>query len=118
MSESLKQSPSHSRAGKRRGEFTSAAKGRHGFEESGNVIFSVFLSTSACNFIREGEPLFLELSKEKNPNNSWHSPRSALPLCALQKIREMEIIDKKRSEEVKEIMTKDFPSGNKSGLFN
>ncbi|XP_040516591.1 UPF0193 protein EVG1 isoform X1 [Gallus gallus] len=35
-----------------------------------------------------------------------------------QKIREMEIIDKKRSEEVKEIMTKDFPSGNKSGLFN
>jgi len=30
----------------------------------------------------------------------------------------MEIIDKKRSEEVKEIMTKDFPSGNKSGLFN
>ncbi|POI33104.1 hypothetical protein CIB84_003145 [Bambusicola thoracicus] len=35
-----------------------------------------------------------------------------------QKIREMEIIDKKRSEEVKEIMTKDLPSGNKSGLFN
>lgn len=35
-----------------------------------------------------------------------------------QKIREMEITDKKRSEEVKEIMTKDFPSGNKSGLFN
>ncbi|NXN14553.1 EVG1 protein, partial [Indicator maculatus] len=31
-----------------------------------------------------------------------------------QKIREMEIIDKKRSEEVRESMTKDFPSGNKS----
>ncbi|NXU79179.1 EVG1 protein, partial [Oreotrochilus melanogaster] len=31
-----------------------------------------------------------------------------------QKIREMEIIDKKRSEEMKEIMTKDFPGGNKS----
>ncbi|NXC43978.1 EVG1 protein, partial [Penelope pileata] len=31
-----------------------------------------------------------------------------------QKMREMEIIDKKRSEEVKELMTKDFPSGNKS----
>ncbi|XP_071586707.1 UPF0193 protein EVG1 isoform X1 [Heliangelus exortis] len=31
-----------------------------------------------------------------------------------QKIREMEIIDKKRSEEMKEIMTKDFPDGNKS----
>ncbi|XP_072196682.1 UPF0193 protein EVG1 [Excalfactoria chinensis] len=35
-----------------------------------------------------------------------------------QKIREMEIIDKKRSEEVKEIVTKDFPSGNKSGLLD
>uniref|UniRef100_A0A8C9EWV5 Chromosome 22 open reading frame 23 n=1 Tax=Pavo cristatus TaxID=9049 RepID=A0A8C9EWV5_PAVCR len=35
-----------------------------------------------------------------------------------QKIQEMEIIDKKRSEEVKEIMTKDFPSGNKSGLLD
>ncbi|XP_015718410.1 UPF0193 protein EVG1 [Coturnix japonica] len=35
-----------------------------------------------------------------------------------QKIREMEIIDKKRSEEVKEIMTKDFPIGNKSGLLD
>lgn len=31
-----------------------------------------------------------------------------------QKMREMEIIDKKRSEEMKEIMTKDFPGGNKS----
>ncbi|KFO87500.1 UPF0193 protein EVG1, partial [Buceros rhinoceros silvestris] len=31
-----------------------------------------------------------------------------------QKMREMEIIDKKRSEEVREIMTKDFPCGNKS----
>ncbi|NXI66711.1 EVG1 protein, partial [Anseranas semipalmata] len=31
-----------------------------------------------------------------------------------QKMREMEIIDKKRSEEVREIMTKDFPDGNKS----
>ncbi|NXJ49820.1 EVG1 protein, partial [Spizaetus tyrannus] len=30
-----------------------------------------------------------------------------------QKMREMEIIDKKRSEEMKEIMTKDFPGGNK-----
>ncbi|NXN30239.1 EVG1 protein, partial [Nycticryphes semicollaris] len=28
-----------------------------------------------------------------------------------QKMREMEIIDKKRSEEMREIMTKDFPSG-------
>ncbi|OXB60865.1 hypothetical protein ASZ78_014417 [Callipepla squamata] len=35
-----------------------------------------------------------------------------------QKMREMEIIDKKRSEEVKEIMTKDFPSGNKRGLLD
>ncbi|NXN95913.1 EVG1 protein, partial [Rhinopomastus cyanomelas] len=32
-----------------------------------------------------------------------------------QKIREMEIIDKKRSEEMREIMTKDFPGENKSG---
>ncbi|CAN0055241.1 unnamed protein product [Bubo scandiacus] len=31
-----------------------------------------------------------------------------------QKMREMEIIDKKRSEERREIMTKDFPGGNKS----
>ncbi|KAM9637654.1 UPF0193 protein EVG1 isoform 1-T1 [Morphnus guianensis] len=31
-----------------------------------------------------------------------------------QKMREMEIIDKKRSEEMKEIMTKDFSGGNKS----
>ncbi|XP_010014456.1 PREDICTED: UPF0193 protein EVG1 [Nestor notabilis] len=31
-----------------------------------------------------------------------------------QKMREMEILDKKRSEEMKEIMTKDFPGGNKS----
>ncbi|XP_035195403.1 UPF0193 protein EVG1 isoform X1 [Oxyura jamaicensis] len=31
-----------------------------------------------------------------------------------QKMREMEIIDKKRSEEVRETMTKDFPAGNKS----
>ncbi|KAM6416859.1 UPF0193 protein EVG1 [Pluvialis apricaria] len=29
-----------------------------------------------------------------------------------QKMREMEIIDKKRSEEMREIMTKDFPGGN------
>ncbi|NXM73380.1 EVG1 protein, partial [Serilophus lunatus] len=31
-----------------------------------------------------------------------------------QKMHEMEIIDKKRSEEITEIMTKDFPGGNKS----
>ncbi|NXC71008.1 EVG1 protein, partial [Anhinga anhinga] len=31
-----------------------------------------------------------------------------------QKMREMEIIDKKRSEEIREIMTKDIPGGNKS----
>ncbi|NXR09025.1 EVG1 protein, partial [Semnornis frantzii] len=31
-----------------------------------------------------------------------------------QKIREMEIIDKKRSEEIGASMTKDFPGGNKS----
>ncbi|NXC15415.1 EVG1 protein, partial [Corythaeola cristata] len=31
-----------------------------------------------------------------------------------QKMHEMEIIDKKRSEEMREIMTKDLPSGNKS----
>ncbi|NXL90090.1 EVG1 protein, partial [Alectura lathami] len=31
-----------------------------------------------------------------------------------QKMREMEILDKKRSEEVKEIMTEDFPSRNKT----
>ncbi|XP_010287075.1 PREDICTED: UPF0193 protein EVG1, partial [Phaethon lepturus] len=31
-----------------------------------------------------------------------------------EKMREMEIIDKKRSEELREIMTKDFPAGNKS----
>ncbi|KAM6090031.1 UPF0193 protein EVG1 [Theristicus caerulescens] len=31
-----------------------------------------------------------------------------------QKMREMEIIDKKRSEEMKEIMAKDIPGGNKS----
>ncbi|XP_075283821.1 UPF0193 protein EVG1 isoform X2 [Opisthocomus hoazin] len=30
-----------------------------------------------------------------------------------QKMHEMEIIDKKRSEEMREIMTKDFPGGNK-----
>ncbi|NXP19357.1 EVG1 protein, partial [Scytalopus superciliaris] len=33
-----------------------------------------------------------------------------------QKMREMEIIDKKRSEEMRKIMTKDFPGGNKSDL--
>ncbi|NWV08723.1 EVG1 protein, partial [Ptilonorhynchus violaceus] len=33
-----------------------------------------------------------------------------------QKMHEMEIIDKKRSEEMRRIMTKDFPSGNKSNL--
>ncbi|NWH63529.1 EVG1 protein, partial [Geococcyx californianus] len=31
-----------------------------------------------------------------------------------QKMHEMEIIDKKRSEAVRDIMTKDFPGGNKS----
>ncbi|XP_009646132.1 UPF0193 protein EVG1 isoform X1 [Egretta garzetta] len=31
-----------------------------------------------------------------------------------QKMREMEIIDKKRSKEIREIMTKDIPGGNKS----
>ncbi|NWQ81293.1 EVG1 protein, partial [Columbina picui] len=31
-----------------------------------------------------------------------------------QKMREMEILDKARSEEMREIMTKDFPGGNKS----
>ncbi|NXL33397.1 EVG1 protein, partial [Glaucidium brasilianum] len=31
-----------------------------------------------------------------------------------QKMREMEIIDKKRSDKMREIMTKDFPGGNKS----
>ncbi|NXG54130.1 EVG1 protein, partial [Hemiprocne comata] len=31
-----------------------------------------------------------------------------------QKMCEMEIIDKKRSEEMRQIMTKDFPGGNKS----
>ncbi|NXI53862.1 EVG1 protein, partial [Chloroceryle aenea] len=31
-----------------------------------------------------------------------------------QKMREMEIIDKKRSEEMRETMTKDFPGGNKT----
>ncbi|NXV70652.1 EVG1 protein, partial [Atlantisia rogersi] len=31
-----------------------------------------------------------------------------------QKMREMEIIDKKKSEEMREIMTKDIPGGNKS----
>ncbi|NXH19250.1 EVG1 protein, partial [Bucco capensis] len=30
-----------------------------------------------------------------------------------QKMREMEIIDKRRSEETRELMTKDFPAGNK-----
>ncbi|NWI92455.1 EVG1 protein, partial [Pitta sordida] len=33
-----------------------------------------------------------------------------------QKMHEMEIIDKKRSEEVRKIMTEDFPGGNKSNL--
>ncbi|NWI59827.1 EVG1 protein, partial [Calyptomena viridis] len=33
-----------------------------------------------------------------------------------QKMHEMEIIDKKRSEEIRKIMTKDFPDGNKSNL--
>ncbi|KFP33566.1 UPF0193 protein EVG1, partial [Colius striatus] len=31
-----------------------------------------------------------------------------------QKLREMELLDKKRSEEMSEILTKDFPGGNKS----
>ncbi|NWW77907.1 EVG1 protein, partial [Climacteris rufus] len=35
-----------------------------------------------------------------------------------QKIHEMEIIDKKRSEEMRKIMTKDFPGGNKSNLHD
>ncbi|KAM6301674.1 LOW QUALITY PROTEIN: UPF0193 protein EVG1 [Podargus strigoides] len=35
-----------------------------------------------------------------------------------QKMREMEIIDKKRSEEMREIMPKDFPGGNKSDPHN
>ncbi|NXL10130.1 EVG1 protein, partial [Mesembrinibis cayennensis] len=35
-----------------------------------------------------------------------------------QKMHEMEIIDKKRSEEMKEIMAKDIPGGNKSDLHN
>ncbi|NXG05294.1 EVG1 protein, partial [Sakesphorus luctuosus] len=33
-----------------------------------------------------------------------------------QKMHEMEIIDKKRSEEIRKIMTKDFPGGNKPDL--
>ncbi|NXF02647.1 EVG1 protein, partial [Smithornis capensis] len=33
-----------------------------------------------------------------------------------QKMHEMEIIDKKRSEEIRKIMTKDFPAENKSNL--
>ncbi|KAJ7425885.1 hypothetical protein WISP_20862 [Willisornis vidua] len=33
-----------------------------------------------------------------------------------QKLHEMEIIDKKRSEEIRKIMTKDFPDGKKSDL--
>ncbi|NWR33437.1 EVG1 protein, partial [Tachuris rubrigastra] len=33
-----------------------------------------------------------------------------------QKMHEMEIIDKKRSEEIRKMMTKDFPGGNKSDL--
>lgn len=46
------------------------------------MIFSVFLSTSACNFIREGEPLFLELSKEKKPKQLLaFSSLSPSPLC-------------------------------------
>uniref|UniRef100_A0A8C5TCS2 Chromosome 22 open reading frame 23 n=1 Tax=Malurus cyaneus samueli TaxID=2593467 RepID=A0A8C5TCS2_9PASS len=35
-----------------------------------------------------------------------------------QKMHEMEIIDKKRSEEMRKIMTKDFPGGNKSNLHD
>ncbi|XP_075011556.1 UPF0193 protein EVG1 isoform X1 [Calonectris borealis] len=35
-----------------------------------------------------------------------------------QKMREMEIIDKKRSEEMREIMTKDIPGGNKSDPYD
>ncbi|NXU82422.1 EVG1 protein, partial [Xiphorhynchus elegans] len=35
-----------------------------------------------------------------------------------QKMHEMEIIDKKRSEEIRQIMTKDFPGGNKSNLHD
>uniref|UniRef100_A0A8C4U2A7 Chromosome 22 open reading frame 23 n=1 Tax=Falco tinnunculus TaxID=100819 RepID=A0A8C4U2A7_FALTI len=35
-----------------------------------------------------------------------------------QKMREMEIIDKKRSEEMREIMAKDFPGGKKSDPYN
>ncbi|NWV36717.1 EVG1 protein, partial [Grantiella picta] len=35
-----------------------------------------------------------------------------------QKMHEMEIIDKKRSEEMRQIMTKDFCGGNKSNLHN
>lgn len=33
-------------------------------------------------------------------------------------MREMEIIDKKRSEEMREVMTKDIPGGNKSDPHN
>ncbi|XP_027570925.1 UPF0193 protein EVG1 [Pipra filicauda] len=35
-----------------------------------------------------------------------------------QKMHEMEIIDKKRSEEIRKMMTKDFPGGNKSDLHD
>ncbi|NXA06716.1 EVG1 protein, partial [Sapayoa aenigma] len=35
-----------------------------------------------------------------------------------QKMHEMEIIDKKRSEEITKLMTKDFPGGNKSNLHD
>ncbi|NXG23208.1 EVG1 protein, partial [Grallaria varia] len=35
-----------------------------------------------------------------------------------QKMHEMEIIDKKRTEEIRRITTKDFPGGNKSKLHN
>ncbi|NWV17564.1 EVG1 protein, partial [Origma solitaria] len=35
-----------------------------------------------------------------------------------QKMHEMETIDKKRSEEMRQIMTKDFPGGNKSSLHD
>ncbi|NWS98959.1 EVG1 protein, partial [Mionectes macconnelli] len=35
-----------------------------------------------------------------------------------QKMHEMEIIDKKRSEEIRKMVTKDFPSGNKSDLHD
>ncbi|NWS11381.1 EVG1 protein, partial [Pachyramphus minor] len=35
-----------------------------------------------------------------------------------QKMHEMKIIDKKRTEEIRKMMTKDFPGGNKSDLHD